>query len=440
MKKSTPNRLLATIGLFLGLLLASCQPILPPQESHENPATQPGQGHFGEPMNNAGARPVPEIAWNEPPLCESNEQDQQAICAQLFYRADTDLRQLIWSGAGIQRELRALDDVPQGITSFAPDVTRLIVETPQGHTAGGPLYLYDLATEQLINLNEQLGLPVYSSISTLRIAGWHPDSQHVLLVNEDDEVAIWIDLESGRYQTLSLGIDTGQMAPPRHFVLAPDGSGFTFGTYRRDETGRDTQVSYLYWYDLATNETRLLLTVPSAQGWLAESAISPDGERLAYILTRGGRMQGRSEEMHLMELSKESTDTAAAEANINSRLLFAGNLGPTQPVWSPDGKHIALIRRDLSEPLRAGPEQPPPLGDLWIISTESGDATQLTFTEALDRPPVWSPDGQYLAFVTADSQIGMVAMADPGRIWQLDDLSLRPEFVQIAFAPLEENN
>ena len=161
------------------------------------------------------------------------------------------MRELIWSDNGIERETFPLTDVPNGITSFSPDFSRLVVQTPHGHTAGGPLYLYDLETEQLVNLNDQIGLPSNTGVSALRVAGWHPDGQQLLLVNEDDEVTIWLDLASETYQALALGIDTSQMAPPRHFALAPDGSGFTFETNKRETTSRDAQVAYLYWYDLS---------------------------------------------------------------------------------------------------------------------------------------------------------------------------------------------
>lgn len=425
----------------LGLLLTSCQPVFIDASSRPHEAQQSRQAPQQEGLASAALRSVPEITWGEPPPCESQDQvqsqDQQAICARLVYRADAEVRELIWSDGGIERATHPLADVPNGITSFSPDFTRLVVQTPQGHTAGGPLYLYDLETEQLVNLNDQIGLPSNTGVSALRVAGWHPDGQQLLLVNEDDEVTIWLDLASGEYQALALGIDTGQMAPPRHFTLAPDGSGFTFDTHKRETTSRDTQATYLYWYDLATDETRLLRTVPSTQGQLAETAISPDGEQLVYLLQRGGRSQGRSEEVYLMALNAEDIDAGDTDDATNSRLLLAGNLGPTLPVWSPDGEHIALIRRDLAEPLRAGPRQSPPLGDIWTISTHSGETTQLTFTEALERPPVWSPDGRYLAFVAADGQIGMVATAAPGTIWQLDDPSLQPQFIEIAFAPPE---
>ena len=127
------------------------------------------------------------------------------------------MRELIWSDGGIERATHPLADVPNGITSFSPDFTRLVVQTPHGHTAGGPLYLYDLETEQLVNLNDQIGLPSYTGVSALRVAGWHPDGQQLLLVNEDDEVTIWLDLASGDLSSTCIG--------HRH---RPDGSAATF--------------------------------------------------------------------------------------------------------------------------------------------------------------------------------------------------------------------
>ncbi|MEN9839855.1 MAG: hypothetical protein RL177_1334, partial [Bacteroidota bacterium] len=54
------------------------------------------------------------------------------------------------------------------------------------------------------------------------------------------------------------------------------------------------------------------------------------------------------------------------------------------PSISPDGAHIAFTY----------------MGDLYRVSSSGGDAVQLTFHEAHDFMPVWSPDGKTLAFAS----------------------------------------
>jgi len=51
---------------------------------------------------------------------------------------------------------------------------------------------------------------------------------------------------------------------------------------------------------------------------------------------------------------------------------------------SPDGNHIVFTY----------------MGDLYRVASSGGDATQLTFHEAHDYMPVWSPDGSKIAFAS----------------------------------------
>ena len=60
------------------------------------------------------------------------------------------------------------------------------------------------------------------------------------------------------------------------------------------------------------------------------------------------------------------------------------------PLWlrhsaiSPDGKDIAFSYK----------------GDIYLVSTEGGVARQMTTNAAYDAYPVWSPDGQKIAFAS----------------------------------------
>ena len=57
------------------------------------------------------------------------------------------------------------------------------------------------------------------------------------------------------------------------------------------------------------------------------------------------------------------------------------------PSLSPDGSKIAL-----GAPLQSG------LGDIWTLDVEGGTPTRLTFDDADDGVPIWSPDGAQIAF------------------------------------------
>jgi dipeptidyl aminopeptidase/acylaminoacyl peptidase len=66
----------------------------------------------------------------------------------------------------------------------------------------------------------------------------------------------------------------------------------------------------------------------------------------------------------------------------------------SEPQISPDGSWVAykVVTPDFDANRNAG--------NIWMISTQSGPATQLTFS-GRDSLPVWSPDSQTLAFLSS---------------------------------------
>ena len=54
------------------------------------------------------------------------------------------------------------------------------------------------------------------------------------------------------------------------------------------------------------------------------------------------------------------------------------------PAISPDGKTIAFTFK----------------GDIYTVPVEGGRATALTTNNSYDTQPVWSPDGQQIAFAS----------------------------------------
>lgn len=117
-------------------------------------------------------------------------------------------------------------------------------------------------------------------------------------------------------------------------------------------------------------------------------AISPDGNSVAYDSDHNGTF-----EIYVKALTpgaKEVQLTSDGKQNF-------------QPIWSPDGQHIAYHSK-----LRGG---------IWVIPAAGGDAKQLT---DFGTHPVWSPDGKQIVFQSyplTDLGAGGRIALPPSTLW-----------------------
>lgn len=103
--------------------------------------------------------------------------------------------------------------------------------------------------------------------------------------------------------------------------------------------------------------------------------ISPDGKFLAYVVQRLDEKQDKSfTDIYLCDL--ETLETR--------RLTSSGK--DSSPRFSPDGKRLAFLssRKEKSQ--------------IYILDLAGGEAWQLPTEESVGGEPIWFPDGQHIAY------------------------------------------
>jgi TolB protein len=133
-------------------------------------------------------------------------------------------------------------------------------------------------------------------------------------------------------------------------------------------TSYRTRNPYVYSHNLQSGARQL---VAGYSGINAAPAVSPDGRRVAMILSKGG-----------------SPDVYVANADgTNLKRLTSTKGDESSPCWSPDGQRICFASREGS------------WAQLYTISADGGPMTRLTTTEASrTTEPDWSPDGKTIVF------------------------------------------
>lgn len=222
---------------------------------------------------------------------------------------------------------------------------------------------------------------------------------------------IWLlDAQGGTPRQLTTH-ETSSSRPRWH----PDGSGLAFLSSRNGSR-------QIYVLPLRGGEAQQLTHLPVD---VNDYIWSPDGSQLAFTAYVYADAPSLEESAQKDAVREESP----VDATITDRLLFRHwnrwtngkrthvfvcdadgqnvvdvtpgdydapplSLGGTQDyVFSPDGKELAFVSNHTAMPAANTNN------DIFIVPTSGGDATCLTeANEAVDNQPVYSPDGQYIAY------------------------------------------
>jgi eukaryotic-like serine/threonine-protein kinase len=94
----------------------------------------------------------------------------------------------------------------------------------------------------------------------------------------------------------------------------------------------------------------------------------------------------------------------------------------TSPRISPDGRKVALNARDQDQ-------------DIWIWDTVRETLTRLTFDPGQDRFPLWSPDGERIAY-SSQRKIGSDVSFNTAVDWQAADGTGMPERLAVSLGQI----
>jgi dipeptidyl aminopeptidase/acylaminoacyl peptidase len=180
---------------------------------------------------------------------------------------------------------------------------------------------------------------------------------------------------------------------------SPDGTRIAWLGEREGKSG-------IWIRDLAAGSDRFLVPAPQSDAWLGRGAAknfewSPDGKWIAFVAADSAAAPSTDVKAFSRIMYKTRTGftddrrthlyLVPAEGGA-SRALTAGRFDEHSIAWAPDSRRLAFVSDRSADPDNSF------ANDLYSVDVGTGALTQLTRTPTAEFSPVWSPDGQWIAY------------------------------------------
>ena len=216
--------------------------------------------------------------------------------------------------------------------------------------------------------------------------GWAPTGNELLVkvdVISNPRVYV-VNVASGKAEQLPVPWTTYNVALSRNgkrmLYSLTQGLGYGSETWIADVDGR--------------NAKRVLLDPAHI---VAFARWSPPGDQIAYVRMPDSNIPFTVGELWVMD-----------GAGNNQLLLGEADAGHGYaPAWSPDGEQIAFVARENKHDRAADQQAARLVSNVYVVNVQDRTGFAVTqFEGALTEMPVWSPDGEFLAF-SATAEGGM---------------------------------
>ena len=212
-------------------------------------------------------------------------------------------------------------------------------------------------------------------------ARWRPDGKFLAFLSARDEgkTQVWLlNRLGGDAERLT---DTPQDV--QDFAWSPDSSQLVL--VLRDASSEELEAAKENKDEAVADRAR------AAESEAKDKRKAPKPwviDRLQFKLDEVGYLDRRRTHLYVFDLAAKSL-----------RQITSGDYDDSEPAWSPDGKWLAFSsNRSVPDP-DATYDQ-----NIWVVPASNSDKgahpTQVTTNPGADGSPAWSPDGEWIAYVT----------------------------------------